>query len=173
MLYIVTHFKKILSYALIIFGCGYLSAQEADGVETPSIETILQSNALMLTDLTGPAEPSANASGSAYIYQIGNDNIGKIKTYGENNAVELVQNGNANRADINVSANTVVHSTLQNGNGNVFLEYGKASHLNLERTILQNGNHQNLSIFGSNSLTESIQLNMEGDAQALTIRSFN
>ena len=124
-------------------------------------------------DVQAPLPASATNSGSAYIYQIGADNQGNLLLQGENNEVQLMQYGNANRADIRLSGKSVVHHTLQLGDGNQLFEYGNTSNLNLERSILQNGNNQSISIFGSNSLTENLRLNVQGNAESITIRNFN
>lgn len=173
MIYIATILKKIVPVALIAVGYGQLCAQDADNAEIPSIETMIEANMLIVPGIEPQSRTLTLNSDAAYIYQIGTDNIARVQTQGENNELKLMQRGDANKANINISGKTLVHNTLQNGNGNVFLEYTNAGHLNLERQILQDGSNQNLVIYGSNSLTESIQLNLKGDSQALTIRSFN
>ena len=166
-----TSIKKLIPLLLLVFALGHLSAQDAIQIKETSIETILESN-LLPKDFEIHTQTAA-ASGSAYIYQIGNGNVGSITANGGNSEVNLMQYGDANRADINVSGKSVAHNTLQKGNGNLFLEYGNASQLNLERTIIQTGDHQNVVIFGSNSLTENLKLSVQGNARSLTIRSFN
>ena len=167
-----THFKKVLPYAFLFFGYGFLFAQDTILTETPSIETILEANPILM-DIQTPALASATNSGSVYIHQIGADNQGNVLLRGRNNEVQLMQYGNANRADIRLSGKSVVHHTLQYGDGNQLFEYGNASNLDLERSILQNGNNQNISIFGSNSLTQNLRLNVQGNAESITIRNFN
>jgi len=53
------------------------------------------------------------------------------------------------------------------------MEYGNATNLNLERSIIQNGDNQGVVIFGSNALTNDIKLNIQGSSKTITIRNFN
>nr|MUH42503.1 hypothetical protein [Zobellia laminariae] len=170
-MYIAILLKKIMPYAFFLIGFGYTIAQDENQGEMPSIQMILEQNGLIAPEIEGQVEPSS--SNSAYIYQIGVNNESLVKVNGANNNVSLLQNGNSNRADIQLSSKTLDYNTVQNGNGNILLEYGNAPNLNLQRTIFQNGDNQNVVIFGSNSLTKNMVLNVQGNLETVTIRNFN
>lgn len=173
MKYIATLLKIPLACALFLITYGYICAQDTVESESPSIEAILQSTDLLPVDVAAKAHPSANSSDLAYVYQIGANNVGLVRITAENSELNLLQHGNANHAKIELSGKSLVHQTLQHGNGNLFIEYGNMPHLDLRREIVQDGNNQNLIIYGSNSLTQNLKLNVQGDSETITIRNFN
>lgn len=113
------------------------------------------------------------SSNSIYIQQIGMNNTTLTNVRADYSEINLVQNGNTNRASINVDGRTVIHNVVQNGNNNFLLEYGNTPNLNLDRNITQNGNGNGVVIFGSNSLTDKMILNLQGNSKTITIRNFN
>ncbi|MBM1106298.1 hypothetical protein JQC67_09140 [Aurantibacter crassamenti] len=170
----VHHIKiKYILIALLFMGFNTLYAQieVAEDVGSSLVSDVglenLQSVSKVQSNL-----PQATAN-SVYIQQIGSNNNSSIHSQSGYSEINLVQNGNSNSADINVAAKTLNQNVLQNGNNNFLLEYGNTSGLNLERNIIQDGNNQGVVIFGSNTLTEKIQLNLQGNAKSITIRNFN
>lgn len=115
----------------------------------------------------------ANRTNTIYIEQIGANNNIQVKTATESSVLDIVQNGNNNALRLNFSAMTATETILQRGNNHYLAAFGKAPSLNLERTIEQNGNGQSLTIHGSNSISEKMQLNMKGSASTIIIRNFN
>ncbi|MEO9894671.1 hypothetical protein [Aurantibacter sp.] len=149
----------------------YAQIEVAEDVGTSLVGDVGLENLQSVTQVQSNV-PQA-ASNSVYIQQIGSNNSSLVQSKSDYSTISLVQNGNANNADIDVAAKTFSTNVLQNGNNNFLLEYGNSPSLNLERNIIQNGNEQNVVIFGSNSLTDKIQLNLQGNAKSITIRNFN
>lgn len=110
---------------------------------------------------------------SIYIQQIGTNNSASATIYSKSKDVNLVQTGYTNQAKINLAGETVNHHVIQNGNNNLFLEYGNSPNLNIDRTIIQEGNNQGIVIFGSNALTDKLILNQQGSSKTISIRNFN
>ena len=85
------------------------------------------------------------------IAQIGDDNSLISTTKSLNSTVTIVQNGNKNEAVLDYSLDK---TNLRN------------------TTINQTGNNQNLTISGSNSLSEKMKVSMQGQNQSIIIRNF-
>lgn len=118
-------------------------------------------------------EKIPNHTNSIYISQVGTNNSLKVKTLTQSSAIDMVQEGNNNTLRLNFSAMTATETIRQLGDNHYLAVFGKSPSLNLERTINQNGYGQNLTVHGSNSLSEKIQLNMRGSSSTIIIRNFN
>lgn len=167
-------FKKTITLIVILFlGLGQCIAQADSGQEpTSSLATLLGPENLLTVSQVQINLPTTN-SNSIYIQQIGANNTISTNIHAENSELQLVQNGNSNSFAIDITARNVIHNTVQNGNNNFLMEYGNATNLNLERSIIQNGDNQGVVIFGSNALTNDIKLNIQGSSKTITIRNFN
>jgi hypothetical protein len=108
-----------------------------------------------------------------YINQVGSNNIITVNTVIESSSIDLVQNGKNNIMRLSFSAKTAADIIHQQGDNHYLAAFGKAPSLNLQRTVNQSGYGQNLTIHGSNSLSEKMQLNMKGSASTIIIRNFN
>ncbi len=166
--------KKNITIVLVLFLCICQTfGQDENAQETSSalVERLGPEN------LRSVSEAQVNlptiTSNSIYIQQIGSGNSASANIRTKNSEFNLLQNGNSNRAKIDVAGKTVVHNLVQNGNNNFLMEYGNTPDLNLERSIIQNGNGNGVVIFGSNSLTDKIILNLQGSSKTITIRNFN
>jgi hypothetical protein len=165
--------NKIALLVLVLMGFFQGFCQNENLEHAPStIVTLLGSENLQFVSEVQPAIPIAN-SNSVYIEQIGIDNIINTNIRAESSEINLVQNGNSNTVDLSVNAKTMVHNIMQNGTNNYLQEYSNTSNLNLERNIQQNGNDQRVVIYGSNTLTDNIILNLQGNSKTVTIRNFN
>ena len=166
--------KKYRIFFLLL-GIGFYQGNaQSENIEKTS--SILASD-LDLENFRSVSQAQMNSAGtddnSIYIQQIGSSNIASATIYGKNKELKLVQNGQANAAKIILSGESVTHNIFQNGNGNLFLEYGSTPNLSLDRQIIQDGNHQGVVIFGSNSLTDKLMINQQGGLKTVTIRNFN
>jgi len=108
-----------------------------------------------------------------FITQVGADNLINATTRTKKSDIELQQNGSDNVIRINITALNTIENIKQNGSNNYFAEFANTPNLNLERKIEQNGNSQNLVIHGNNSISDKIQLNMQGNSKTVVIRNFN
>jgi len=107
------------------------------------------------------------------IEQIGVDNTINAVTNTQSSDIVLNQFGDFNKAMLDITAKTTASTIDQNGNNNYFGEYANAPKLNLERAVNQQGNSNQVIIYGSNSITEKLQINLTGNAESVTIRNFN
>lgn len=165
--------KSTILVALIYLGICQTFGQAENTEETSSslVESLGPENLQVISETR--ANLPTITSNSIYIQQIGSGNSASANIRTKNSEFNLLQNGNSNRAKIDVAGKTVIHDLVQNGNNNFLMEYGNTPNLNLERSIIQNGNDNGVVIFGSNSLTDKIILNLQGSSKTITIRNFN
>jgi hypothetical protein len=107
------------------------------------------------------------------IKQIGNFNKVTSNTISAQSEIDLLQNGDYNNINLELNALKISETVIQNGNGNNFADintFGANLH---EAEIIQNGNNQSLTWYGSNSISERMKVNMQGNDKILEIRSFN
>jgi hypothetical protein len=62
---------------------------------------------------------------------------------------------------------------VQNGNDHSFIDFSPQFSELHQAEINQSGTGQNLTWFGSNSVSEKLQVTMSGSGQSVTIRNFN
>ena len=109
-----------------------------------------------------------------FIHQIGDGNTSSVTTQSQVSDVQVNQLGNANTVDLNLSADVIDYSITQKGNNNLLLEYSTQNGKQLlERTILQNGNNQNIVIHGRNSIVDKMKITMNQGSQSIIIRNTN
>lgn len=169
--------KKLKNYitlfAMIFMGFCQILGQSENTEDSSSLITLLGPENLQYVSQVKQVNLPTTTSNSIFIQQIGSNNLTTANIEAKNKEIKIVQNGNANNANLDVSAKTITHNLLQNGNNNYLLEYGNTPNLDLERNIIQNGNDQGVVIFGSNSLTDKIILNLQSSSKTITIRNFN
>ena len=138
------------------------------------IERLGPENTIFRT-LTKPLQAYSHfaSTTSIYIEQIGSSNQASFFSKTESSDINLIQNGNGNSVRTAITALSRVESIHQQGDNHFLTEFANTPFLNLERTIKQNGNSQNLIIHGSNSLSEKMRVAMEGNTNTIIIRNFN
>lgn len=109
---------------------------------------------------------------SVYVSQIGDNNDLISITKSLESDVVIIQNGNENNTVIDLNSTNLTQRVVQNGNNNAVLDFGLYNVDVRSATINQTGNNQNLIMSGSNSLSERIQVNMQGQNQSIIIRNF-
>lgn len=112
-------------------------------------------------------------SNNIYIDQIGYNNSISVNSVTNSSNIDLIQNGNDNKVRLSFSALSASETIHQQGDGHYLAAFGNTPTLNLQRTVKQTGYGQNLTIHGSNSLSEKMQLNMKGTSSTIIIRNFN
>ena len=111
-------------------------------------------------------------SNSVYLSQIGDDNNLSSTTKTLESNIVVLQNGNQNNTVLKLSSDNLMETVFQNGNNNTFLDYSllKTDIRNVE--VNQTGDNQNLTMYGSNSLSEKMKVSMNGNGQSIIIRNF-
>ncbi len=112
------------------------------------------------------------ASTGVFIEQIGDGNRITAKANTNNISFNFLQKGDDNNIYLNVKAEAVKETVVQNGNRHSFIDFSNSSSIhNLQ--LIQNGNGQRLMLHGENSISEKMKINMTGESQSLVIRNFN
>ena len=81
-----------------------------------------------------------------------------------------MENGNLTVLDINSAE--LKETVIQDGNNNTLLDFSPYKSNLRNATINQTGNNQNLTMFGTNALSEKIKVSMQGQNQSIIIRNF-
>lgn len=111
-------------------------------------------------------------SNAVYVAQIGSNNTIRSATKSNESDVVIIQKGNQNTVHLDLSATKLKETVLQNGNNNTFLDYGLVKSELRNAAVNQTGGNQNLTILGSNSLSEKMKISMQGEDQSIIIRNF-
>lgn len=78
-----------------------------------------------------------------------------------------MQTGKSNEADLHLINDDLL--TLQKGNYNEIIYRDNSALLSAEISILQNGNNNRTEIYGNNSISENMQLQIHGNNREVTI----
>lgn len=116
---------------------------------------------------------TSNSSNFVNIKQVGSFNQVRARTSSEISEIDLIQNGDYNHIDLNINAFRINEKIIQNGNLNILTDintFGSNFH---EAEVIQNGNNQSITRYGSNSISEKMKVNMQGNDKILVIRNFN
>lgn len=107
------------------------------------------------------------------VTQIGNDNVIQANVAGVNShIIDYVQNGNQNNIEILSKSTEINQSVYQNGNQNNYSHYNYNSFQAQNINILQDGNNQNIEVFGENSISKDMSIKMSGNDKTIFIRNF-
>ena len=165
----------ILTFLLcLVYTIGYAQNAVKEIRSSNVIERLGPGNTIFRT-LTNPLQANSQLSNttSIYIEQVGSGNQVSLFSKSESSDINLTQNGNDNSVRTEITALNIIADITQKGDNHFLTEFTNAPSLNLERTINQNGNSQNLTIHGSNSLSEKMSVAMEGNTNTIIIRNFN
>lgn len=107
-----------------------------------------------------------------YIQQIGLENAVNSNLISPLTEVKLTQNGSLNNIDLNVTAKSYFTHINQNGDYNNVFEniYAPSSELSLN--LSQNGSNNHFERYGSNSIGDKIEFNMNGNNKAILVMNF-
>jgi len=116
---------------------------------------------------------SSAQQNTVFISQVGNNNTISSVFNSSNTDISLVQLGDNNGIFSNIKALSIEQDVVQNGNNNTFTSsnYYRTNEHNVQ--VLQNGNNQNLTYFGQNSISEKLKVSMQGEGQSVIVRNFN
>lgn len=164
--------KKILSIIILTLVFAFSSNAQTfvnDNASNTTTEALSNSQANMLL----VSQTQIAQQNNVFITQIGDSNVSNTKIKSQDSNVTVIQNGNDNSTFVNLNVNTIDQSILQNGNNNTVFDTSFLQSQVREATIVQNGDNQNLTIFGNNSLSDKIKVSMQGQSQSVIIRNFD
>ncbi|MDC8006195.1 hypothetical protein POV27_19235 [Aureisphaera galaxeae] len=154
-----------------VMACGTALGQT---YRTDNSEALLRSVERESVSSTAISQTSTQqaASSAIFIEQIGDDNRITANTDANSVSFNFLQRGDANNIYLNVKAEAINETVIQNGDRHSFVDFSSGSSVhNLQ--LIQDGNGQNLTLYGKNSISEEMKINMTGDSQSIIIRNFN
>lgn len=148
-------YNYILIIALTLFfaNCNFLVAQQLSDENTYVINQYFQSNKEFSSKLTDTQTLSTNS------FQV-QSNIVSLNQIGNNNEIDIKQKG-ADSQKIN---------QIGNNNYYIFINYYNSTPSNFN--IIQQGNSNNLQIYGENSIIKNIGIIQKSDFNTLIIKNY-
>mgnify|MGYP003629966842 CR=1 FL=1 len=167
---------KYISTVLALF-CILVTAdaQTFSEQSEPEIESF-QSNASALSFIASQNQQAASqttSGSSVFINQVGENNDAQIDVQARNSLINIFQSGMSNLTLIDVSAFEITQNITQNGEENRFYNFSSNPSALQNMEVIQNGVNQDITVFGENSLSENMKINMQGNDRSLVIRNFN
>ena len=169
-----TIFKFIIAVSILI-SSNVITAQTfeaTDNTDAISSFDTQSSQENFLLNQTDTTTSFASTENSVFIAQIGDNNDIVSITKSFESDINIVQNGNQNVTVLDLNSTKLAETVIQKGDNNTFLDYSPFKSDVRNATINQTGNNQNLTMFGSNSLSEKIKISMQGQDQSIIIRNF-
>ncbi|PKG51527.1 hypothetical protein [Olleya sp. 1-3] len=169
-----TIFKFIIAVSILI-SSNVITAQTfeaTDNTDAISSFDTQSSQENFLLNQTDTATSFASTENSVFIAQIGDNNDLVSITESFESDISIIQNGNQNVTVLDLNSTKLTETVIQKGDNNTFLDYSPFKSDVRNATINQTGNNQNLTMFGSNSLSEKIKISMQGQDQSIIIRNF-
>lgn len=110
---------------------------------------------------------------SIAVLQIGHQNTLNTTIQANTSDLSYHQQGSYNEIDIASTANAINHNIYQYGDYNSFDSYSNNPSSQQTLELIQQGNKQEVSIFGENSMSKDMKITIEGNDKTLIIRNFN
>ncbi|MEL6811574.1 MAG: hypothetical protein AAFP76_09590 [Bacteroidota bacterium] len=133
----------------------------------------LAENTLQLAERTSNTRNvSASNNETVFIEQVGDGNRVIANTTANSLTLNVLQRGDDNNAFLNSNADVIDQTVVQLGDDNSFVDFSYSSNVH-GLDLIQTGNNQNLILYGENSISEKLKINMKGESQSLIIRNFN
>ena len=155
--------KKIVVIFILLIGSPKVNSQENTLTE---IAIINQNIDYKLT-----ATISQNQTNNAIITQIGNQNHNQNTIIANQSIIQVYQNGHFNLTDIYRVENEVNEYIIQNGSGNSINEMSIGNYNTIDNQYIQNGNNNRITSFGSNSISENLKIQINGNNAAIIVIS--
>lgn len=155
--------KKIVIIFILLIGSPKVNSQENTLTE---IAIINQNIDYKLT-----ATISQNQTNNAIITQIGNQNHNQNTIIANQSIIQVYQNGHFNLTDIYRVENEVNEYIIQNGSGNSINEMSIGNYNTIDNQYIQNGNNNRITSFGSNSISENLKIQINGNNAAIIVIS--
>lgn len=169
-------FNTLLTTLITVFMLNSVSFQAQTYAETPeSTDESYRSNTAIQSFIASQNSGNNQTAtrSSVFVDQVGNNNESFVRYQANNATINLVQRGFSNSTLIDVVANEITYSIIQNGNQNRVFNLSNNPALNQNMDIIQNGVNHDLTIYGSNSLSENIKINMQGSDRSIIVRNFD
>lgn len=116
---------------------------------------------------------SNDSSSSVFITQIGDNNTINSYTISQINNSVFVQNGDYNSILVMSSAAEINQRISQTGQSNYFQSYSNNPFSTQNIKINQQGINQDITVFGENSMSQNMTINMQGNDTSIIVRNFN
>lgn len=160
--YFMKTLQKISLFLLLLISLNIAFSQENSQLE---LEIINQK--INVYKLTPTLLQSQN--NSAIITQVGNQNINQNTILANHSIIQVYQNGDFNTTHIyRVEAN-VNEFIIQDGNQNSIHELSIGNYNTIENQYIQNGNNNRITSFGSNSISENLKIQINGNNASVII----
>lgn len=156
--------KKIVIISILLIGSSFANSQEKTQTET----AILQQN---IIDYKLTATIPQNQTNSIKITQIGNQNINQNTIIANQSNIQVYQNGHFNSTDIYRVETEVNEFLYQNGNRNTIHEMSIGNYNTIENQYIQNGDNNRITSFGSNSISENLKIQINGNNTSVIVIS--
>ena len=126
-------------------------------------------------DIISRANPrNAEINGnSVSLVQIGEMNEVNIRTQTEASEINLLQDGNSNKTELDYLARTAIADLVQNGSYNTIIDKVFAPQEDISLELQQQGNDKYFERNGVNNLTKSLKFIQTDATPSLIINSFN
>jgi hypothetical protein len=155
--------KKIVIIFILLIGSPKVISQE----NTLTKIAIINQN----IDYKLTATISQNQTNTAIITQIGNQNHNQNTIIANQSIIQVYQNGHFNLTDIYRVENEVNEYIIQNGSGNSINEMSIGNYNTIDNQYIQNGNNNRITSFGSNSISENLKIQINGNNAAIIVIS--
>lgn len=114
---------------------------------------------------------SQSQTNNAIITQIGNQNNNQNTILASQSFTQVYQNGHFNSTNIYRVEAEVNEFIFQNGNGNTINEMSIGNYNIIENQYIQNGDNNRITSFGSNTISESLKIQINGNNASIIIIS--
>lgn len=117
---------------------------------------------------------NANTSGDnlVYIQQTQDNNIIYSNISAETSDVQIFQDGNLNYVQMNITAKSVFQDVTQAGDRNTYFIDTSLPGKSHSAEVLQQGDQTTVEIYGNNSLSEEMKINVQGNGASVIVRNF-
>ncbi|MBN2867911.1 MAG: hypothetical protein JXK08_04505 [Flavobacteriaceae bacterium] len=114
------------------------------------------------------------SSKNVYVTQIGDYNTIEAVVSAPKYNVDLNQVGDNNLIDVKLKATKFInYEVLQVGNDNKVIDYNFGTQKVINSSFNQIGDNLKIENYGSNSISEKLQINMTGQSRTITINNYN
>ena len=107
------------------------------------------------------------------VLQIGHNNTVNTQVHAHASELTYTQVGDQNLIDITTKGDEVKQLISQYGDQNTFESFNTNPSTQQNFELIQQGNRQDVSVFGENSLSKDMKISIEGNDKTLIIRNFN
>ncbi len=110
-----------------------------------------------------------NFKNNVQIQQIGSYNDVRANLIANGIVARITQKGDNNQIDLHKQAKEINHTIWQEGNNNRINNFAPFSNYANNNLVIQKGNNQSLTSFGTNSLSRDMQIRQIGNGTAIII----